>query len=73
MLLNVRKAPKQDMDKVKAVELQIAVSVISHCAIRTVDHLSEIVIAHRHRSTLEHIKLRASKCACLVKTSFLLH
>jgi len=33
--LNVRKAPRQDMNKVKAVELQIAVSITCHCAIRT--------------------------------------
>ena len=66
--LNVRKTPKQDMDKVKAVELQIAVSVTCHCAIRTVDHLSEITIAHGHGSTMEHIKLHRSKCACLIKS-----
>jgi len=46
------------MDKVKAVELQTAVSMTCHCAIRKVDHLSEIMIAHGHRSTLEHIKLQ---------------
>jgi hypothetical protein len=65
--LNVRKTPRQDMDKFKAVELQIAVSITCHCAIRRVDHLSEIVIAHGHGSTLEHIKLHRSKCACLIK------
>jgi hypothetical protein len=53
----VRKAPRQDMDIVKAVELQIFVSMTCHCAIRTVDHLSEMMIAHGHGSTLEHIKL----------------
>jgi hypothetical protein len=42
------------MDKVKAVELQSAVSMTCHCAIRTVDHLSEITIAHGHGCTLEH-------------------
>ena len=67
MQLNVRKTPKQDKDKVKAVELQTAVSMICHCAIRTVDHLSEIMIAHRNGSTVEHIKLHRSKCACLIK------
>ena len=55
------------MDKVKAVELQTAVSMTCHCVIRTVDHLSEIMIAHWHGSTLEHIKLHRSKCACLIK------
>jgi hypothetical protein len=38
-----------------------------HCAIRTVDHVSEIMIAHWHGSTLEHMKLHRSKCACLIK------
>jgi len=65
--LNVRKTPRQDMDNVKAVELQIAVSMTCHFAICRVDHLSEIMIAHGHGSTLEHIKLHSSKCACLIK------
>jgi len=69
MQLNVRKIPKQDKDKVQAVELLIAVSMTCHCAIRTVDHLSEIMIGHRHGSTLEHIKLRRSKCAYLIKNN----
>jgi hypothetical protein len=55
------------MDKVKAMELQIAVSVTCHFAVRTVDHLSEIMIPHGHGSTMEHIKLHRSKCACLIK------
>jgi len=38
-----------------------------HCAVRTVDHLSEIVVALGHGSTLEHIKLHRSKCAFLIK------
>jgi len=72
MQLNVRKTPNQDKDKVQAVELQIAVSVTCHCAIRTVDHPSEIMIAQRQGCTLEHIKLwnemkRRSKCAYLIK------
>jgi len=53
------------MDQVKAVELQIAVIMTCHCAICRVDHLSEIMIAHGHGSTLEHIKLRRIECACL--------
>jgi hypothetical protein len=59
--------PRQDMDKVKAVELQIAVSVTSHCAISIVDHLSEIMRAHGHGSRLEHINLHRSKYICLIK------
>jgi hypothetical protein len=55
------------MGKVKAVELQIPLSMTWHFAIRTVDHLSEIMIAHGHGSTLEYIKLLRSKCACLIK------
>jgi hypothetical protein len=31
--LNVRKTPREDMDKVKAVELQTAVSIACHCVI----------------------------------------
>jgi len=55
------------MDRVKTVELQVAVSMTCHCAIRTVDHLNEIMVAHGHGSALEHIKLHRSKCACLIK------
>jgi len=51
--LNVRKTPRRDVDKVKAVELQTAVSMTCHCAVRTVDHLSEIMVAHGHGSTLD--------------------
>jgi hypothetical protein len=68
--LNVRETARQVMDKVKAVELQIAVSMTRHCAKRTVDHLSETIIAHGHGSTTEHIKLHRSKCACLIKNIF---
>jgi len=63
---NVRKTRRQDVDKVKVVELKIAVSIICHFAIGTVEHLSEIMIAHGHGSTLEHIKLHRSECACLI-------
>ena len=62
--INIRKTPRQDIDK---VALQTAVSMTCHCAIRTVDHLSEIMIAHWHGNTLEHIKMLRSKCACLIR------
>jgi hypothetical protein len=62
--LKHKKAHRQDMDKFKAVELQIAVSMTCHFAICTVDHLSEIMIAHGHGSRLEHI-IRRSMCARL--------
>jgi hypothetical protein len=48
------------MDKVKAEELQIAVSMTCHCAVRTVDHLSKIMVARGHGSTLENIELHGS-------------
>ena len=66
--INIRKTPRQDIDK---VALQTAVSMTCHCVIRTVHHLSEIMIAHWHGSTLEHIKLHRSKCACLIKNVIL--
>jgi len=65
--INVRKTTRHDKDKVKTVELQISVSMTCHCAIRTIDHLSEIMIAHGHENTMEHIELHRSKCACLNK------
>jgi hypothetical protein len=54
------------MDKVKAEELQTAVSMTCHCATRAVD-LNEIMVPYGHGSTLVHIKLQRSKCACLIK------
>jgi hypothetical protein len=65
--LNIRKALRQDNDKVKAVELQTAVSMTCHCVICTVDHLIEIMISHVHESTLEHIQLYRSKVSRLIK------
>jgi hypothetical protein len=47
--------------------MQTAASMTRHCAVRSVDHLSEIVLAHGHGSTVEHIKLHRNKCACLIK------
>ena len=38
-----------------------------HCAIRTVDHLSEIMVAHGHGSKMEHLQLHRSKCASLIE------
>jgi hypothetical protein len=59
------------VDKIKGVELQIAVSMACHCAVRIVDHLSEIMTAHGHGNTLEHIKLHRSTYACLIKNTIL--
>ena len=56
--VNVRKTPRQDMDKVKAVELQTAVSMTCHCVISTVDHLSEIMKNQRNTSGELHYKAR---------------
>jgi hypothetical protein len=71
--LNVRKTPRQDMNKFKAVELQIVVSMACHCVILAVDHLSEIMTTHGHGSTLQYIKLHTcrSKCTCLIKNIIL--
>jgi hypothetical protein len=40
--LNIRKTPRQDMDKFMAVELQIALSMTCHCVIHTFDHLCAV-------------------------------
>ena len=59
------------MRKVEAVEPQIAVSMTCHCAVYTIDHLNEVMVAHGHGSTLAHIKLHRNKCACLIKNMIL--
>jgi hypothetical protein len=43
-LLKVTASTREMSDKVKAAELQIAASMACHCAISTIDHLSEIML-----------------------------
>ena len=54
-------------DKIKSAEMQIAVSMACHCAIRSVDHLGEIMKTHGRGSTLGDIKLHRTKCIALLK------
>jgi len=69
--LSVIKTPRYDMDKVKAIELQIAVSMTCHCVVRIIDNLSKFMVAHGHGSTLELIDLHRNKCACLIRNIIL--
>ena len=65
--LSVIKTSTKTDDKVKIAELQIAVSISCHSAIHTIDHMSEIMIAHGTGSTLGQIKLHRTKCIALIK------
>ena len=65
-LLVIKTSTKID-DEVKIAKLQIAVSMSCHSAIRTIDHMSEIMVAHESGSTLGQIKLLRTKCIALIK------
>ena len=47
--------------------MQLALSMTCHCAIPTVDHLSEIMITHGRGCTLEHINYIEVNVLCLIK------
>ena len=63
----IRTPVLQNCDKVKRAELQLAVSMTCHCAIKTIDHLTDIVKTHGEGSTLCQIRLQRTKCSCLIK------
>ena len=68
--LNVTKIPRTpDSSKnsdVKQAEIQLAVSVVCHCSLRSIDHLGELLVRHGTGSTLGQIRLHRTKCACLI-------
>ncbi|XP_047736335.1 SCAN domain-containing protein 3-like [Hyalella azteca] len=54
-------------DKAKKIELELSVVMSCHCAIRSVDHISDFLTKYGKGSDLEKIRLHRSKCACLLK------
>ena len=59
--------PTKEDERVKELELQLAVNITCHSSIMAVDHLSEIMVQHGKGSKLEKIKLHRTKCSLLVK------
>ncbi len=60
--LQVDRVPKVD-DKVKVAEIELSVCTACHCAIRTIDHLGEIVAKNGKGSILGKVKLHRTKCS----------
>ncbi|KAF8777684.1 Zinc finger protein 862 like protein [Argiope bruennichi] len=54
-------------EAVKIAQLKIAVSSTCHSAIRTIDHLGEIIVQHGIGSPLGELKLHRTKCISLIK------
>ena len=59
--------PTKEDERVKEMELQLAVNITCHGSIMAVDHLSEIMVQHGKGSKLEKVKLHRTKCSNLVK------
>jgi hypothetical protein len=57
---------KED-ERVKELELQLAVGITCHSSIVAVDHLSEIIVQHGKGSKFEKLKLHRTKCSLLIK------
>ena len=50
----------------KAIDLQLAMYIAMHSAIRSIDHLSEILKAVGKGSNLERLKIHRTKCSKLI-------
>ncbi len=62
------KIPRVNEDeRLKEMELQMAVTITCHSSINAVDHLGEIVVQHRKGSKLENMKLHRTKCSRLIQ------
>lgn len=53
-------------DEIKASELKMAVYVATHSAIKSVDHLGELLVILGQNSTLASIRLHRTKCSRLI-------
>ena len=59
-------APKEN-ERVKEMELQLALAITCHSSIMVVDHLGEIMVNHGRGTKLEHLRLHRTKCSLLIK------
>ncbi|CAM1306207.1 Uncharacterised protein g4276 [Pycnogonum litorale] len=53
---------KDDSKRVKIFEIEMAVGIACHSAVRSVDHLGEIMKRHGEGSTVGNIRLHRTKC-----------
>ena len=58
---------KKDDEVLKKIELELAVAITCHCAIRAVNHFGEIIVKHRDKSKLGELKLHRTKCSQVIK------
>ena len=59
--------PAKEDQRLKEMELQLAVGITCHSSIMAVDHLGEIMAQHGKGSKLEKLKLHRTKCSLLIK------
>lgn len=53
-------------NKNKAIDLKLAVYVATHSAIRSMDHLSDLLLQLGKKSTLESLHMHRTKCSKLI-------
>ncbi|GFN86936.1 Zinc finger mym-type protein 1 [Plakobranchus ocellatus] len=51
----------------KAAEIELAVTVLCHSAIRTVDYFNSFLQKYGENSTISKVKLHRTKCAAVIK------
>ena len=65
----VKKAPRESKtsNETKATEIELAVTIASHSAIRSADHFTEYMKKHGEGSVLGGVKVHRTKCAKLLE------
>ena len=58
---------KKDDEVLKKIELELAVAIMCHCALRADDHFGEIIVKHGDKSKLGELKLHRTQCSQLIK------
>lgn len=53
--------------KTKSVDLKLAVFIAAHSAVRSIDHLGEILRLLGKGSSLEHVRIHRTKCSKLIQ------
>ena len=67
-VMQMFKSKESGETNTKRAEIELSAAIACHCSIRTIDHLSEIIVKHGVKSTLERIKLHRTKCSAIIKS-----
>ena len=62
---------RKENEVLKKIELKFAAAITCHCAIRSIDHIGEIIVQNGRGSQLEEMKLHRTKCSSLIKNVIL--